>query len=62
MELADKYVVVKMPIQEYEAMSESWTKIKILERLVRREKTAFIDGEVIRSVLGIEQVEKGDSE
>lgn len=55
-------MTVTISIAKYESLIESQTKLRIFERLAKREQSAYLDVTAVLAVLGIEREEKGDSE
>lgn len=55
-------MTVTISIAKYESLIESQTKLRILERLAKREQSAYMDVLTVLGILGVEREEKGDSE
>ena len=55
-------MTVTISIAKYESLIESQTKLRILERLAKREQNAYMDVLTVLGILGVEREEKGDSE
>lgn len=55
-------MTVTISIDKYEKLIESQTKLKIFERLAKREQSSFVDLAAVLCILGVEREENGDPE
>ncbi len=62
MKINNDCMTVTISIDKYEKLIESQAKLRIFERLAKREQSAYLDVTAVLAVLGIEREEKGDSE
>lgn len=55
-------ITVTIPNAKYEKLLDSQTKLQIIERLAKRERTSYLDVSAVLCILGVEREENGDPE
>ena len=55
-------MTITISTAKYEKLIESQTKLQIIERLAKRERTSYLDVATVLYILGVEREENGDPE
>ena len=55
-------MTITISADEYKKLLESQTKLQIIERLAKRERTSYLDVSAVLCILEVEREENGDLE